>query len=209
MKRLPELLAFVLFLGLCASLTYWILHVVTPPPRAVTAPPRAVQAAPSLSAVAGLFGGQGSTNGMTKVQLRGVIMAGRPSESVAILVPEGAAAVSLRVKGEVTPGVTVKEIHSRHVVLSDHGVDRELSLPSFASAGGATNTFLPPVPARTMPEPALNPPALQTPSQAASQSVPTPSGVQSGASMPTATSQGNGSRDKPSPGVPPVGNVRH
>ena len=140
MKRLPELLAFVLFLGLCASLTYWILHVVTPPPRAVQAPP-------SHSAAAGLFGGQGSTNGMTKVQLRGVIMAGRPSESVAILVPEGAAAMSLRVKGEVTPGVTVKEIHSRHVVLSDHGVDRELSLPSFASAGGATNTFLPPVPA--------------------------------------------------------------
>ena len=97
MKRLPELLALVLFLGLCASLTYWILHVVTPPPRAVTAPPRAVQAPPSHSAAAGLFGGQGSTNGMTKVQLRGVIMAGRPSESVAILVPEGAAAgVGLR-----------------------------------------------------------------------------------------------------------------
>ena len=35
MKRLPVLLAFVLFLVLCASQTYWVLQLVAPPPRAV------------------------------------------------------------------------------------------------------------------------------------------------------------------------------
>ena len=172
MKRLPLALSFILFLALCATLVYWGLQLFAPPPRAVSAPPRPAVYMPPSSAAAGLFG-QKVANGqsMTTVQLRGIILARRSSDSVAILVPEGGAPRSLRVSGEVMPGVTVKEIHPRYVVLSDHGVDREVKLATFAvtSPGLTENRALPP---RMSPEPAPAPITVPVPVPAPSIAAP-------------------------------------
>jgi len=140
MGRAPLITAFLLFLALVASLAYWAMQLLAPPPRPVAATPQSSsRPAPTIAAAANVFGGRGSGKSMMNVQLRGVIMAGRAKESVAILVAEGGAPRPLRVEGEVLPGVKVQEIHPRYVVLSDHGVYREVSLPDF-SAGGAVDS---------------------------------------------------------------------
>lgn len=141
MKRLPAVLAFVIFLALCASLAYWLLQWLAPPARPVAAPPVAQGRPPPLSSAAHLFGGSAQGAALASVQLRGVIRSGRAGDSVAIIAAEGKPARALHVDGEVLPGVLVKEIHARTVVLSEKGAERELTLPAFAAqSGGAAET---------------------------------------------------------------------
>jgi general secretion pathway protein C len=144
MKRLPLLVSFVLFLALCASLTYWALQLFAPMPRAVTAPAQAARKLPSIAAAQNLFGGQAQSSAMANMQLRGVIHAGKASDSEAILVAGNEAPKYVKVDAEVTDGVTVKEIHVRHVVLDDHGVSREVNLPAFTPTPVNTPNFAPP-----------------------------------------------------------------
>lgn len=134
MKHLPSLLSFGLFLALCASLTYWALQLFAPPPRPVLAPPQAERKMPPITAAENLFGGHASSNSMANMQLRGVIYAGQASDSEAILVVGNAPPQYLKVNAQVAEGVSLKEIHPRYVLLNDHGVSRELSLPEFAPA---------------------------------------------------------------------------
>lgn len=161
MGRAPLIASFILFLALMASLTYWAMQLLAPPPRPVAAPPQSSsRPVPPVAAAANVFGGRGSGKTMMNVQLRGVVLAGRAKDSVAILAAEGGAPQSLRLEGEVLPGVKVQEIHPRYVVLSDHGVLREVSLPEFAAAGavgsGAVTNAMPisnaRVPAQPPPE---------------------------------------------------------
>ena len=141
MKRLPALLSLLLFLALCASLAYWLLQWLAPPQRPVTAAPVATRSMPPLMAATNLFGGNGQGSSLANVQLRGVIRSGLAAGSVAIISAEGKPARALRVHAEVLPGIQVKEIHARTVILSDKGAERELALPSFvAQAGGLPET---------------------------------------------------------------------
>ena len=150
MQRIPRLMSFVLFLGVCASLAYWAIEFFTPPPRPVATSATVTQPLPAVSVAADLFGGQADVNTMTNIQLRGVILAGRAEESVAILVTDGGTPKYLRRDAEVMSGVKVKEIDAKKVVLSDHGVSREVSLAAFVPAAnmvaGQTNTNLMPMP---------------------------------------------------------------
>lgn len=132
MKRLPLLVSFVLFLALCASLAYWALQFFAPAPRAVTAPQQAERKVAPVTAAENLFGAQGKASTMVNVSLRGVIRAGRAADSEAILVVGNEPPKYVKVSAEVMDGVKVKEIHARHVILDDHGVSREVSLPAFA-----------------------------------------------------------------------------
>lgn len=132
MKRLPLLVSFALFLALCASLAYWALQLFAPPPRPVSAPPQAERKMPPIAAAENLFGGHATSSTMVNMQLRGVIHAGKASDSEAILVAGNEPPQYLKVEAEVTEGVRVKEIHPRYVVLDDHGVSREVNLPEFA-----------------------------------------------------------------------------
>ena len=208
MKRLPLLFSFVLFLALCASLTYWVLQLFAPAPRAVTAPPQAERKVVPITAAENLFGAQGQANTMANMTLRGVIHAGRASDSEAILVTGNEPPKYVKVSAEVTDGVKVKEIHPRHVVLDDHGVSREVSLPAFAPTPASTtnlnananaNTGQPPQsanqqPNNQQPTPPAPPEQLQQPAQ--NQPAPPPnagmnaSGV-SGAAPSTARSVTN------------------
>lgn len=129
MKRLPVFVSFVLFIALCVSAAYWTIQFLKPPVRAVVAPPQVAQPAPKLDAAVGLFGGRSSIAVTSNFQLKGVVFAGNPAESVAILSANGKPARSVRVNAEVVPGVTVKEVQRGYVLLSENGMAKRVELP--------------------------------------------------------------------------------
>ncbi|MBV8664875.1 MAG: hypothetical protein JO269_00185 [Burkholderiaceae bacterium] len=133
MKRWPILVSFVLFVGLCASLTYWALQFFKPVPRAVVAPKQQLVVEVNPDAIIGLFGGHATaTAAVTNFQLKGVVVSNDDKESVAILVPDGKPAVAVRVDAEAAPGVTVKEVHAKYVLLSEGGAIKRVELPANA-----------------------------------------------------------------------------
>ena len=132
MNRWPLIASFVMFLALCVSVAYWGMQLFNPPLRAVAAPPQTNQAAPSLDAAAGLFGGHAHAVLASNFQLKGVVVASNPAESVAILAANGKSAQAVRTNKEVLPGVTVKEVNSRYVLLSEGGVIKRVELPENA-----------------------------------------------------------------------------
>jgi general secretion pathway protein C len=133
MKRLPVIASFLLFLMLCASITYWVLQWMAPSTRPLIVPMPVERALPEMSAAANLFGGNAEAISAISVQLSGIIMADRGADSVALIALPGKPARSLHVNAEVIEGLVVKKINSRSVVLSERGVDREVRLPEFAA----------------------------------------------------------------------------
>jgi general secretion pathway protein C len=133
MKRLPVIASFLLFLMLCASITYWLLQWMAPSTRPLIVPVPVERALPEMSAAANLFGGNAEAISAISVQLSGIIMADRGADSVALIALPGKPARSLHVNAEVIEGLVVKKINSRRVVLSERGVDREVRLPEFAA----------------------------------------------------------------------------
>jgi len=132
MKRWPLITSFVLFIALCVSAAYWAMQLFKPPVRSVAAPPQTVQTAPKLDAAAALLGGHSTSDVAGNYQLRGVVVSSNPADSVAILGAIGKPARAIRTHAEVMPGVTVEEVHSRYVLLSEGGVIKRVELPEIA-----------------------------------------------------------------------------
>jgi general secretion pathway protein C len=128
MKRLPKIASFALFIALCVSAAYWGMQMFNPPLRDVSAPPRTEQAIPRVDAAAILFGGHPNAVVASNFQLNGVVVASNPTESVAILSANGKSARAIRINTEVLPGVVVKEVQHRYVLLSDGGVIKRVEL---------------------------------------------------------------------------------
>ena len=124
--------SFVLFIALCISSAYWAMQLFKPPVRSVAAPPLAAQPAPSLDAAAGLFGGRSTAAVASNFQLKGVVVASNPADSVAILAENGKPAHTIRINDEVAPGATVKEINRHYVLISEGGVIKRVELPENA-----------------------------------------------------------------------------
>ncbi len=203
MQRAPVVLEWGLFAALCASLAYWGLQWFAPAPRAVVAPPEAARPLPSVASAAALFGGRPQEAGGTQLQLRGIVFAGR--SSMAIIAAEGKPARAWPINAEVLPGLKVKQIAARSVLLSEHGSERELALPPFAAqeAGGASPQVgvtpeppqgqQQPQPSQAVPAPASGPSA--GPSAGASAA-----GSEAGAGAPAGASQDAA----PAPSSPPA-----
>ncbi len=132
MKRWPLITSFLLFIALCVSAAYWAMQMFNPPLRAVAAPPQSVQAGPPLDAAAGLLGGHSNAVVASNFQLKGVVVASNPADSVAILAANGKAAQAVRVNAQVLPGVTVKEVDKHYVLISENGVMKRVDLPADA-----------------------------------------------------------------------------
>lgn len=128
MKRLPLIVSFVLFIVLCISATYWAMQVFKPQARAIAAPPLAALSVPHLDAAAALFGVRPVTTVASKFQLKGVVVASDPAESVAILSSAGKPTRAVKTNAEVLPGVIVKEIHRHYVLLSEGGTEKRIEL---------------------------------------------------------------------------------
>jgi general secretion pathway protein C len=158
MKRWPLLVSFVLFIALCVSATYWGMQLYKPPARAVAAPPPAVQAPPDPRAAVVLFGGrQGPVAVATNYQLRGVVSSGTTGESIAILAADGKPAEAIRANREIQPGVIVKEVHPRYVLLQDNGVIKRVELPDDAKGVSINSGGRPPVARAAPPPPGMQP----------------------------------------------------
>ncbi|MBA5608034.1 hypothetical protein H3H36_22015 [Duganella sp. FT3S] len=156
MKRLPFILTVAAVAALSASLAYWGLQLFKPQQRPIAAAPVAPAPEASLDAAKGLFGGQIAVAVASNYQLKGVVAAGDGRDSAAILAVDNKPAVALAVGREVAPGVTVKEVHPKYVLLSEGGVVKRIDLAS--DAGPQSNPNLAP--------PSITPPPLPQPSVA-------------------------------------------
>ncbi|HEY0665268.1 MAG TPA: type II secretion system protein N [Gallionella sp.] len=130
MKRWPLITSFFLFIALCVSAAYWAMLIFKPPVRAIAAPPQSERPVPPLTAAAGMLGGRASVAAAGNYQLKGVVVADKPSESVAILAVNGKPAQAIRANREVMPGVTLSEVQRDHVLLLEGGVIKRIDLPA-------------------------------------------------------------------------------
>ena len=159
MKRLPQFTSLLAVVALSVSLAYWAMQLFKAPQRPINPPAVPVVQDASVEAGASLFGGQVSVATASNYQLKGVVAAGNGRGSVAIIATDGKPSVALPEGAEVVPGVTVLEVHARHVLLRDGGVskridlvadDKALALPGPVSASPApapaTNLVPPPLP---------------------------------------------------------------
>lgn len=129
MKRLPLIVTVLAVVLLSASLAYWGLQLFKPQQRAIAAPPPPPPMGVNVDAAKGLFGGQVMVAAVSNYQLKGVVAA-RGEDSAAIIAVDGKPAMSVAIGKEVVPGVTVKEVHAKHVILSEGGVNKRVDLPS-------------------------------------------------------------------------------
>jgi general secretion pathway protein C len=144
MKRWPLITSFILFITLCVSAAYWAMQLFKPPVRAIAAPPKVERPAPSLDAATGMLGGRAPLAVASNYQLKGVVVAAKPAESVAILAVNGKPAKAVRTSREVMPGVTVSEVHRDHVLLEGGAVKRvELSTETRKQVKVGTYTSAP------------------------------------------------------------------
>jgi len=148
-KHVPLAAAVTLLCAACASAAYWGLPWFRPPVRVAAAAAQAAPAPPAIDAAAGLFGGAPAGAAASAFQLTGVIEAG--PEGVAILAADGKPAQAVGVGGDVAPGVTVREIHRRYVLLDEGGTVRRLDLPDSGIAGLELVAAAAPAPARAAP----------------------------------------------------------
>jgi general secretion pathway protein C len=165
MKRLPLVVSFLLFIALCASIAYWAMQLFKPPVRPVAAPPRAVQPEIRTDAAMSLLGGgrsQGPVAVASNYQLKGVVVAGNVRESVAILSADGKPAQAVRAEMEILPGVTIREVHRDHVVLSEGGVTKRVELPESAKGAGEIANVAP-IRTGPTPPPFIRPSQMATP----------------------------------------------
>lgn len=174
MKRLPILLSFVLFLGVCMSGTYWAMQFIKPQVRQVAPVKQAERTDVSPEAVTNLFGGHLSVATASNFQLKGVVVSKNEKESVAILVADGKPAEAVRVDSEIIPGVTVKEVHHDYVMLSDNGAMKRVELPVSAPPAGSAPSLAPPMPPPVQPVQQMPPQMPPQPQEAEQQQVQPP-----------------------------------
>lgn len=175
-KRMPVVTSFVLFLLLCASITYWVLDFVKPSQRPLAAVMPAAAGDAPLDAASGLFGGSMAKVAMaSNFQLKGVVAAGNTGESIAIVVANGKPPQSARVNTEVQPGVVVKEVHEQYVLLTERGVTRRVDMQELAK----NPMQVPPSISQFSPVAVVPPQRIETPPP------PAPLPVQIAPAMPT------------------------
>jgi len=171
MKRLPLILTVLAVVLLSASLAYWALQLFKPAQRPLAPPPQQLAMPINLDAAKGLFGGQITVAAASNYQLKGVVAA-RGSDSAAIISVDGQPAMAYGQGREVAPGVTIKEVQAKYVVLSEGGALKRIELASDAGAGSAPATSLLPGGAAAVPAP--QPAPLAPPVAPASQPAAAP-----------------------------------
>ena len=129
MKHLPLITSFILFIVLCFSAAYWAMQLFKPTGRLIAVPTLTIPPPPRLDAAAGLFGGHLNAIVASNFQLIGVIVANNPDESVALLAADGKPTQAIRIHAEVAPGVMLKEVNRRSVLLLEGGVIKRVALP--------------------------------------------------------------------------------
>lgn len=130
MKHLPLIVAVILVSAVFGSGAYWGSQLFRSQAKPVAVAPHTAPAPPDIAAAAGLFGGTPAATSTIAFKLKGVIEDG--PEGVAIVVEDGKPALAVGIGQQAAPGVTVTEIHRRHVMLDMSGKPTRLDLPDGA-----------------------------------------------------------------------------
>lgn len=125
--RPPVLASVVLLVGLCASATYWMLHLSGSPQRPLAAAPATPPPQINSAATAQLFGRSSAV--ASNFQLKGIVLAQVDADSVAIIAADGKPAQAIKTGNDISTGVRLLEIHADHILLSDNGVQKRVPLP--------------------------------------------------------------------------------
>jgi hypothetical protein len=88
---------------------------------------------PDIAAAAQLFGGASAAATITPLQLSGIIYSAIPGERVAIITSDAKPARALRLHAEVAPGIIIKQINQRSVVVLENSQQRVIPLPKLSS----------------------------------------------------------------------------
>lgn len=163
MKRLPLISSVAAVAVLSASLAYWGMQLFKPKQRPIAAVPVVQVPEANMDAARGLFGGNTAVAAISNYQLRGVVADTRGHGSVAIIAADGQPAKAFPVGSELAPGVSVKEVQPRHVILMEGGMQKRLELATDAGGGSAAAGVLPQAPGPSMepPAPVPLPPGAQ------------------------------------------------
>ena len=135
-ERAPNVVSFLFFIGIWVSLAFWFQQWLSPPKQIVELLPMVEQKIPPLASAANLFGGSEQSSVLANVQLNGVIRSNSSKDSIVIIAADGGPSRALRLNAEIMPGIVVKAINSRSVIVAGKGAEREIALPAFASQGG-------------------------------------------------------------------------
>ncbi|WP_354682780.1 type II secretion system protein N [Cupriavidus necator] len=173
---LPRLASLVLFIALCALVTYWALtfsamRTIPVPQSARVAQTEAVE----TGAVATLFGGS-AQGGPRDVQLIGVVAEVGGDAGAAIVSLDGGPPKAVRAGAELSQQIRLAEIRQRSVVIERNGVRQEIALPVQAGPTRAAPAGAP-SPGAALPTPpagAAAPMATPMPSPAPAVSQPAP-----------------------------------
>lgn len=125
-KRMPLIMTVAAVAALSASLAYWAMVLYKPKERPIQAAPPPAVVEPSTAAAATLFGGNQVASAASNYQLTGVIASG--AQGVAILVIDGQPAKAFKIGKEISPGVTIQEVHPRHIMLAENGIPKRVDL---------------------------------------------------------------------------------
>jgi general secretion pathway protein C len=131
MKRLPLLVNVLLFAMLCVTLTFWGMKVFKPTIRPIQAPVNVENYEPNVGQWGDLFGQSAIAQAApSSYQLKGVIVAPRSRDSVAIIAVEGQSNFIIGIGRDLMPGVSLREVHADHVIVSESGISRRIDLPA-------------------------------------------------------------------------------
>ncbi len=155
MKRLPLISTVAAVAAVSASLAYWGLQLYKPQQRPIAAPPLQAAAGPQIDSARGLFGGEVAVAAASSYQLRGVVAAANGRGSVAIIATDAQPAKAFPVGAEVVPGVTVKDVQPRFVLLQEGGVQKRVDLMPVENGAGAA--LAPPLPGQAPAQPPAAP----------------------------------------------------
>ncbi|MEA3097069.1 type II secretion system protein N [Caballeronia mineralivorans] len=120
--RLLSLIALAIF---CATLTWWVITLTTH--ESAPLPAAAAGRAPSVEQAATLFGGQLKHQENQDVHLFGILALQHGAAAIVSYGGEPARAISLG--GPLTPGVTIKEVRARSIIIERNGSRSEVFLP--------------------------------------------------------------------------------
>ena len=144
MKRLPLISTVLIFVLLCVSVSFWGMRIFTPQNRSVAIPSQQENIEPGAGQWGGLFGNnQVAQVAASNYQLKGVILAKKTAESLAIVVANNKPAQTVAIGKELAAGVVLKEVHEQYVLISEANAIRRIDLPQNAVISITSTQFQP------------------------------------------------------------------
>ncbi|SDQ70781.1 general secretion pathway protein GspC [Paraburkholderia tuberum] len=124
-----RLLSLALFAAFCATLTYWVITLITM--AGAPLPAAAAHAQVSTDQAATLFGGQLTRNVNQDIHLFGILALSEGAAAIVSVGGEPPRAVSLG--SALMQGTRLSEVRARSIIIDRNGAHSEIFLPAYSS----------------------------------------------------------------------------